>query len=305
MRTVCVPLREARGSAVLAGVLLAALLSGLLTACNGDSTAGAAHPSPEESPSTFVVTPIPEPPGIRLSFIQQRFDEGTAKAGITVRNHSGHAMAVRKVGLDWPGYPGPPQRRPYLVPDGLEVDLRYWLPEPDCSGHPRAEDAVSVVVTRSGTVRRRLDAEGVRFLSRIWAADCGARMLARVATLRYVGPWRKSPGGDEPVLTGGVEVTRRSGRQPVTLFQVQGSPLFDLALGIPDTLRPGDRRAVVPLEVRSGGRCDPHSRAAVTTPFTFRIWVRVGGQEVTRVAVPGKAAQRQMLAFLDRVCAAQ
>jgi hypothetical protein len=299
-----VPLRDGRASVVWTGAVLAALLTGLLTACGGGSDGDTAEPA-RKSPRTFVASPIPEPPGIRLSFIQQRFDEGTAKAGITVRNHSGHAIAVRRVGLDWPGYPGPPQRRPYLVPDGLEVDLRYWLPEPDCSGHPRAKDAVGVVVTRSGTVRRRLDAEGVRFLSRIWAADCGARMLARVATLEYVGPWRETSGEDEPVLTGGVEVSRRNGQQPVRLFQVQGSPLFDLALGTPDTLQPGDRRVVVPLEVTSGGRCDPHSRAAVTTPFTFRIWVRVGDHEVTRVAVPGKVAQRQMLAFLDRVCAAQ
>lgn len=303
------PGRDRRTSRVLTGarhtVLLAALLtlllSGLLTACDGGRTAEPAR----KSPRTFVVSPVPEPPGIRLSFIQQRFDEGTAKAGITVRNHSGHPMVVRRVGLDWAGYPGPAQRRPYVVPDGLEVDLRYWLPEPVCTGQPRAQDAIGVVVTRSGTVRRRLDAEGVRFLSRIWQADCGARLLARVADLSYVGPWRETSTGDEPVLTGGVEVTRRSGRQAVRLFEVQGSPLFDLALGTPDILRPGDRRTVVPLQVSSGGRCDPHSRAAVTTPFTFRIWVRVGEHEVTRVAVPGKAAQRRMLAFLDRVCASQ
>lgn len=280
--------------------LLAVLL--LLDGCAADPQ----HP-PERprARATTLVTLPPEPPGIRLSFIQQRFDEGTSKAAITVMNYSGHPLRVRRVGLDWPGYPGKAQRRPYVVPSGFTVDLRYWLPPPDCRPGAFATPPVGVAVTATGTVRRRIDAEGLRFLRRIWAMDCNQRLLRRTVQLEYVGPWRPAQRDGERVLVGALELRRLSGHAPVRLTQIQGSPIFGLALGRPATLRANARRLRVPLVVSSGHRCDPHSRAAVTTPFTFRLWATLGGAAVTVIAVPRPPVQVRMLAFLDRACAGQ
>lgn len=284
-------------------LLVAALVVGVLvSACTGNTSAGSSPPSPRR---TVVVTPAPEPPGIRLSFIQQRFDEGTAKANITVMNYSGRQLPVRSVGLDWPGYPGPPQRRPYLVPTGFTIDLRYWLPRPDCRSDAFATAPVGVVTTATGTIRRRIDAEGLRFLRRIWKLDCNQRLLRRSVRLEYAGPWRTVRSDGEPALLGSLVLTRRSGHTPIALTDIQGSPIFELALGHPRTLDARRHRVGVPLVVSSGHRCDPHSRGQVTTPFTFRLWATIGGEPVTVIAVPAPPVQVRMLAFLDRACAGQ
>lgn len=283
------------------GLLLCQVLLLAPAACGGDE--GGA-PSATASP-TRVVTLPPEPPGIRLSFVQQRFDEGTDKAAITVMNHSGRRLTVQRVGLDWPGYPGPLQPRPYVVASGLHVDLVYRLPEPDCRERHADVEPRAVVATATRVLRRPLDDAGKRFLSRIWKADCGTRLLQRELSLSYAGPWRLTEHDGEPALTGHLSLRRRATAQQrptVALTEVQGSPIFELALGDAEPLDPDAEQGTVPLVVTSGHRCDPHSRAAVTTPFTFRVWVRLDDDEVTVVAVPGAAAQRRMLAFLDRAC---
>jgi hypothetical protein len=235
--------------------------------------------------------------------VQQRFDEGTRKAGITLINRSDHAVRVRRVGLDWAGYPAPPQRFRYVVPAGLTVDLKYRLPDPDCD--PAHLDATphGVVVTRTGTIRRVLDDAGKRFLRRIWQLSCDQVLLRRTARIEYAGPWRERMDEQGAVLHGSLSLRRLDGRAPVSVTQIQGSPLFDLTVTTPNKLRPGQRRIAVPLKVVTGGRCDEHSRAAVTTPFTFRVWLRIDGRPVTVIAEPDRRSQVRMYAFLDRACA--
>lgn len=292
--------RGRRLRVVTAALACAVLLGGCSSGASGSTSTAGDRPTDRR---TLEVTLAPEPPGIRLSFIQQRFDEGTARAAITMMNYSGHPMRVRRVGLDWPGYPGGPQRRPYVVPSGFTVDLRYRLPVPRCGGDPFRTAPIGVAVTGSRTVRRPIDAQGLRFLRRTWAMDCNERLLARTVRLEYDGPWRHGRRGREPALVGSLRLQRLSGGAPVALTEIQGSPIFALSLGRPRLLRPSARAVSVPLFVTSGHRCDPHSRAAVTTPFTFRLWATIAGEPVTVIAVPRERVQVRMLAFLDRACA--
>lgn len=284
-----------RPAALLCAVALVLGTGCGATLADKDATAPRPNKSPSKSPSESPAATV------TLSFIQQRFDEGTRKAAITVINDTAAPVHVRAVGLDWAGYPGGLQERRYDVPQHTTVDLTYRLPQPDCAGHDPAQ-ARAVVRTTRGVLRLPLDDAGLRFLSRIWKDSCNARLVRRTMTLGYAGPWREQAGAS---LTGALSL-RRVGEGPaVELTQVEGSPIFDLALGQPRRMARDADSAQVPLVVTSGGRCDAHSRAGVTTPFTFRVWARFGDDptEIAIIAVPDQATQVRLLAFLDRVCA--
>jgi hypothetical protein len=273
----------------------------LLAGCSGDDP-GAATPS--ASP-TFHFTIPPRPKGITLSFIQQRFDEGTRKAGLTVIDNTGRPVRVRSVDLDWPGYPGPPQPLRYVVPAGLQVDLPYRLPEPACDPGLLDVPPRGVVTTPQGRVSRPIDEKGLRFLTRIWQASCNERLLARTADVSYGGPWRETTRGGQPVLLASMVLTRTDTGTAVELTDVQGSPLFDLVLGQPRRLEPGAARVAVPLLIEPG-RCDDHARSSATTPFTFRYYATLGEDtsQVALIRLPSLRDQNRMFRFLDRACAA-
>lgn len=283
------------------GVVAGALLLSV-TGCS-DGTEPAATPSPA-APSTVVVTPEPMPPGVRLSFIQQRIDEGGRRAQVRVLNGDDRPLRVRSVDLDWAGYP----RRPYaldsVVAPRSVLDLRYVMPPAVCSVGAGGPAMAAVITTASGRrIRRRLEPDGVRFLTRLWETECHRRRLDRAVGVR-LGGFDEVSGDDGLELHAALELERRAGTEAVTITQVQGSVLFDLALGDRRTLPAGAGRASLPLVVRDGGRCDPHSRGDSTQTFLFRVWVSLGrGPALARVLEPTEAQQVRMLAFLDRACA--
>lgn len=102
----------------------------VVTGCAGPA-AEQAQPS---APRTFhidVTLPPPEP-GVHLTFVQQRLDEGTDRVGLRVENNSEKTLAVREVGLDWPGYgtfTGPAHA---TVEPGATLDLPMRLPAERC-----------------------------------------------------------------------------------------------------------------------------------------------------------------------------
>lgn len=292
-----------------------------LAACSGTPTPEGAGepggPSPSSAtPSqrqTIVVEPIPVPPGIHLSFVQQRIDEGTHRAQVRVVNGTDRTLRVREVGVDWAGYPFELQRTDYPVYPDQTIDLRYVLPRARCTTAAATAPIRGVAVTDRGTIRRPMGEDGVRFLTRIHDAECTARRLDATATLSYADTWRPATRDGRPVLRGSLVLTRparatgASADRTLAVTQVEGSVLFDLSLaGDPArrTLRAGQRRAVVPIVVRDGGRCDPHSRGQSTQTFLFRAFLSLdGAPEVSRLVPPDRAQQRRLLAFLDRACA--
>ncbi len=290
-------MRAARATGGLLSLLV------LVTGCGGG---GAERPrSAPSSPRTITVTPVPLPRGVHLSFVQQRFDEGTRRAQVRVVNGTEHALQVRRVGVDWAGFPLRMHPAAYAVPGRQTVDLRYLLPAADCS--PEVVDApmVGVVETRARTLRRPMAAEGRRFLLRLWRTECNGRRVDRAVDLGYGARWTTQGRGQDAVLRGSLVLTRRGGAAPVTVDQVQGSVLFDLALAgttAERTLAETERRQEVPLEV-SAGRCDEHARSQSTQSFLFRTWVRLGDDEPVAVArEPSRRLQSRLLDFLDFAC---
>jgi hypothetical protein len=63
------------------------------------------------------------------------------------------------------------------------------------------------------------------------------------------------------------------------------------------------RRLVVPVQVRSAGRCDAHSRSQSSQTFLFSVFAhRDAGTSQRLARFPSPAEQQRMLAMLDRVC---
>jgi len=283
----------------------------LVAACSGpDEDVG---PAAEESPSHVVVSLPPEPPGIRMSFLQQRIWEGTRRADVRVINITEETLAVRRIGLEWPGYPGSPQRFAADVSPGQTLDLHYRLPAPDCTVDP-ATPATGIAITGRQTIRREIDDAGMRFLQRIWESACTRLRIDRMLTIAYDVP-RPATAADIPP-GGGLDATMpvhlRLVRRPsssdssaVVVDNVQGTVLFDLSLPRSGVgLETAGPAGVVPLVV-DPGRCDEHARSQASQPFAFRVWLRVGDDPdpLSVLAVPDQAAQLRLLKFLDLACA--
>jgi hypothetical protein len=285
--------------------IAAALLVGLgATAQACDTSGGDAEKPIPSSPRTIVVTPIPLPSGVRLSFVQQRIDEGTRRAEVRVQNGTDRPVRVREVGIDWAGFPLHLQRFPYVVGPQSTVDLPYRLPPAVCGAAVVRAPIVGVAMTRSGVVRRPVEADGVRFLQRIHRAACAERRLAAAVDLRYSDRFTLVHRGGRLLLRTVLVLDRGRSRQPIRVVQVEGSVLFDLRLTGRRLLPPRATVATVPIEVRDGGRCDPHSRGQSTQTFLFRMWLRIGeGELLPRILQPTKPQQVRLLAFLDRACA--
>lgn len=287
----------------LATALGGVLLATFSVACT--DTSGGGEPAAEPaSPghSTFTLQPEPLTPGLRLSFIQQRIHEGTNHAQLRVVNHTDNTLVVRRIGLDWPGYPGGLHRSGETVLAQSTLDLHFWLTRPDCDVDPAATPPVGIIVTDHGRFRRTMTADGVRFLNRIWSAECNRVRFARAASIQLSDDWRPTTRGRETALRGALVLTRRTGGEPVVIDEVRGSVLFDLSLAGVAELPPRVRRAELPLVV-DPGRCDEHARAGSTQTFLWTVWLHVGnGDQLTLHLTPTKDQQVRLLEFLDDAC---
>ena len=301
-------MRVSRARRVPAAVVCLLLVCLTASACTRASSDGERSPETPSLPHRTIALPPeePPPPGVHLSFIQQRLDEGTRRANITVANGTGKVLRVRSVGLDWPGYPGQPSRLAYAVPAQATIDLAYQLPRANCSPEAGEAPAFAIVSTASRTaVRRALADEGVRFLTRLWRTECDTRRLRRAVSVDYSDPagWSETGTGPEAVLDADLVVRRRGGDAVVAVDQVQGSVLFDLALGEPRSLESDARTLETPLAI-GPGRCDEHARGQSQQTFVWRVWLTLdGGPPIATILPPDREGQAKLLAFLDRVCA--
>ncbi|MEP6814263.1 MAG: hypothetical protein ABI873_01790 [Marmoricola sp.] len=292
--------RARRGAAV--AVLVAAVLGLATSGCGSNEPSSAPSPRPSSTRTVTVPREAPPAPGVHLSFIQQRFDEGTNRAQLRVVNNTSRIVYVRKVGVVWPGYPTGLQQMGYPVPGGLTVDLRYFLPRADCAPSAGSAPAYAVITTKHRRIRQPMPVDGRRFLSRLWRTTCNQRRIRHAATISYGDSWSEEGNGLTAVLHGRLLLTRRGAAEAVSVDQVQGSVLFDLKTPGDTLLPPGARAVSLPLDV-SPGRCDQHGRSQSTQTFVFRIWVKLdGGEPLAEIVEPTGRQQNRMLAFLDRAC---
>lgn len=269
---------------------------------------GCAGPDPEQArplaPSTthLDVTPPPPEPGIHLTLVQQRLDEGTGRVDLRVENITERPLALREVGLEWPGYGRFTRSVASTVAPGATLDLPMQLPRARCDVDVRAVP-VGIAVTGSRTIRDEVDDMGVRFAERLWRTGCAARRLRQAAELSYGGPWQREGSTEDPALMTSLRIERRTGSEPITLVDTQGSVLFDLVPHGRSTLAADERSGRLPLRI-TPGRCDQHARSQASQPFTFRVFLQLGeeSQVLPMVLLPDRSQQRSLLRFLDEAC---
>lgn len=277
------------------GVALALLLG--TTACSASPSEPTAEPARQPAPGHRTITLPPEtvPPGVGVSFIQSRLDEGSRRAQVRVSNGTDRSLEVEAVGVEWAGFPGKVQAVEYDVPAQAVIDLRYRLPRPECRSDVAEAPMRGVVVTRSRTYRRDMPADGRRFLQRLHSTACAARDIAEAVDVRWDVRGHERDG----------LVLKRSGggdAEAVAVEQVQGSVLFDLAVPAGAELTAEAERVVVPVEL-SAGRCDEHARSQSTQTFLWRVWLRLDdGPLLPLVLEPPRRDHEALLAWLDREC---
>ncbi len=249
-------------------------------------------------PPSSVPRPVPD---VRLSFIQQRPDEGTARGNLRVVSRARRPLTVSAVGLDWRGYGGS-RLVAYstTVQPGQTLDLRMTMPAPTCTARPAS--AYGLVVLDGLRVRSRIDPSGQGYLRRMWRRACDQSTFARTVRYAYTGPWRTVRYRGYDALSGRLVLRRRSGTAPVRLDALTGSVLFDLRLAHPLVLRHGQESSSAAL-LLDPGRCDAHGLASSQQTFVFRATVRLAGGRPMRVYVePGREAVAHANAMLRRAC---
>lgn len=296
---------DSRGGSALRFVSLVSMLSLAMMSGCGSQAPEASKPRARPSMHrTITVLPDPLPKGIHLSFTQQRLDEGSNRANVTVINGTHRILHVTGVGVDWPGYPGKPQRIHYPVPGQLTIDLRYRLPRAVCSTSAGSSPAYAVVTTPRRTIRRAMPAEGVRFLTRLWRTTCNERRIRRAATISFAASnrWTEAGRALGAVLHARLLLTRRATAVSVSVDQVQGSVLFDLRTPGGTMLPAGASQVSLPLDI-SPGRCDQHGRSQSQQTFVWRVWLKLAdGEPIAQLVEPDLRQQARLLAFLDHAC---
>lgn len=293
-------------------VLIGAAALTSLAACTSDPSEGGADAEAGASTAHVVITPSPPTPGIAMSVIQQRIDEGTIRAELRIANITDDDLRVRRVGVRWAGFAGPMTPRVETVGSGATLDLPMALGAPDCTagvGDPETAPVatgLAVVVTPVGLqrIRRPIDEAGMRFLTRLWSEACARERVTSLLTLAWSVP-EPAPGqGEELTMHLALERTGADGPR-VALVQAAGTVLFDLRLprGGDRALRADADTARLPVLV-DPGRCDEHARSQASQPVTFRVWLQIGGDTATTAAVvlPDATGRRRLLRFLDIAC---
>lgn len=298
-------------ASALAPMMVVALL---VTGCR--STDDEPVPESTSAPSRLIATLPPEPPGIRMSFLQQRIWEGGRRADLRIINITDSTLLVRRIGIDWAGFPGRLQRHKQRVGPGATLDLHYRLPDPDCTARPDdAANGVAELADRGAgpsRIRRPIDEAGMRFLTRLWSEACARRQVDELLTIDWSVPDPRDPGllhGDGPgaTLDGHLTLRRKAGSEhpEVRAVSLQGTVLFDLTLARPTRgLAAGQGATRVPVTI-GAGRCDEHARSQASQPFTFRLALQIADNStLTSVVVtPSRPDQRRLLTFLDLACA--
>lgn len=266
--------------AVAAAVLAA-------SACTG----GPARP-PEDPPQ----------PSVRLGFTQLLPRAGSPDALLRVVNTGDADLHVTGAGLSWSGYgPAFVRSQDIVLPPGATRDLRVRLPPPRCRAGD--EPVRGTVRSDSAGVTNRLTRYGEVFVRRLWARQCGERLVARTVRLRYGARWTQAGTADAPVARGVVRLVRVGGRDPVAVVGVDGSVLYGLRLTGRRRLGGDASRAAVPLQVLPGNRCDEHARGQATAPYDFLLRLRIGRATAVTLAPSVPVAMQEAAGrVLDRAC---
>lgn len=239
---------------------------------------------------------------VSLSFIQLRVDEGSDFAQLRVVNESESRLAVRGVGLDWPGYGEFLTDYDTVVEAGRVLDLRFELPGPVCDGAATGAPVVGQLRTDDGLLRDELDESGAGYVTRIHTRTCDDQRVEQAARLTYDG-WRLVGSGRRARLEGLARleaVSPESGS--VSLGSIGGTVLLRLTLRRPLRVSGAAASDAAPVTV-DVPRCDEHALTESSQTFHFKPTFRFGDEgEVTVLRIPDATTRQAGQRLLREAC---
>jgi hypothetical protein len=245
-------------------------------------------------------------PQLSASFVQQRTDEGLARADVRLTNDGRSPVHVSGVGLAWSGYGG----RRLVDADttyepGRTIDLPIRLGRPVCAS--RDEAPAAIVRADGDTLTLPLDDAGTTTLREVWEHACAAQRMSRLVSVAFGPRWTPSAGG----LRGSLVLSRRTPRVVVAVTGLRGSVLLTFSPVAPPpageplaVLDPDSESASMPVVLSSNGRCDAHALSESKQTFHLRVELAVDAVRPRQLVVvkPDKPTQVEVLGLIRSMC---
>lgn len=237
------------------------------------------------------------PPRLSASTTQMRIAEGSRLLRTGVVNHSAAPVGIDSASLAWPGFTRHVVRVGQRIGRGeiAAFDMAYG--DPRCASPPAGRPRLLVVVDGARRlVPLHVDIPGL--LLELWHHECADQRLARAASVALVRG-HALPSGYLAVL----QLRRQASGVPVVVTGFSGSVILDLLphRALPARLTGPALR--VPVLVRPGSRCDPHSLGQSQQTFLLSAVVRVGAHPPQRAILPlGPGLHAALQRTIDRLC---
>jgi len=190
----------------------------------------------------------------------------------------------------------------YTVASGRRQDLQMGVGDSICP--PAGEPSMIELTVEIGGARQHglveIDATPI---ARINETECNERLVLEHVDIAF-GPEFEVADG---VMTTAINLTRRTGDDPITLTATRGSVLIVIAsIGAAEplaTLASGDEGAAAPVTMHVG-RCEAHAVADAKKPFNFSAWVTIGDSPEYFVTVVPDGELKAALEDLIQECIA-
>jgi hypothetical protein len=226
-----------------------------------------------------------------------RIAEGSRLLRTGVVNHSRHPVSVASASLAWPGFARHVVRVGQRIGPGeiAAFDMAYG--DPRCTSSPRGAPRLAVVVDGvHRLVPMHVDIPGL--LRQLWRHECAAQRLARAASISFVRGHAVRSG-----YLAVLQLRRRGSAVPVSVTGFSGSVILDMLPRAPLPASLTGTTLRIPVLVRPGSRCDPHSLGQSQQTFLLSAVVRVGSHPPQRAILPlGPGLQHALQATIDRLC---
>jgi hypothetical protein len=262
--------------------LLVATAGVVLAGC-GTIGGTTAEPSRTTTASTDVLTAL---------LAQNREDEVKGLAVVRLTNHGDATLQVSSVSLAWPGLaPAEPTTPDYPLAPGVPTDLPVALGAATCAtnaagapdpGTTPPADPPTAKVTVGGTVKVVVmdDADSRALAARLLARSCQQQAAADAVDVQFGPTWHPTRVDGTPAQAGSLVIRRKASTARITVTALEGSVLLDFAPTspgvLPKWLAPSTKAAVVPVTLKTSGRCDGHGLGESKKTYILTVLVDLG-----------------------------
>ncbi len=273
-----------RAAALLVGALLLAGCSAETASTSATGTSGASG------------APAP----LTATLAQNREDEVRGVAVVRLTNHGETTVHISDLALRWPGLAAAdPDHPDYPLAPGVPTDLPVALGaaacattagQPDPASTPPA-DPPAAALTADGEQHLVVmgDADSRALAARLFQRSCQNQAVAAAVDVSFGPAWHPTTVGGTAAQAGSLVLRRKASTATITLTALEGSVLLDLEPAspgaVPLRLSPGTKAAVLPVTLRTSGRCDGHGLGESKKTYVLTALVDTGDGTARPVTV--------------------